>query len=187
MKRCFGILLCVFAVGAAASRAQVVESAKARQLTVSAGGFVSGFEPGYEPDSHQPLIGLGTYVDVHFSHWIQIEGEGRWLNFNQFQGEHQSTYLIGPRVPLKQFGRAELYGKALIGLGKMTYPYNYGYGSFTALAFGGTLDYKLSRKLTFRAVDFEYQDWLRWLDPNTTKNTGFYPYGVSVGMAYRVF
>jgi hypothetical protein len=177
----------VLAAGAAAGRAQVVESANARQFSISAGGMASGFEPGYEPGANTPLIGLGTYVDVHFTHWIQVEGEGRWLYFNQYQGEHEANYMIGPRVPIKHFGRAQVYGKALIGVGKMTYPFSYGYGTFTALAYGGTLDYKLSRKLTLRAVDFEYQQWPKWVDPSTGKNTQMCPYGVSVGMAYRVF
>lgn len=129
------------------------------------------------------MVGVGTYVDAHFTHWFQVEGEARWLRFNQYYGEHEDTYLIGPKVPIKQIGHSsEIYGKALIGLGKMTFPNNYGYGSFTALAFGGGWDYKLSRKITLRAVDFEYQDWPKWLN-----NGSLYPYGVSVGMAYRVF
>ncbi|HWG19609.1 MAG TPA: outer membrane beta-barrel protein [Terracidiphilus sp.] len=175
---CF--LLLTTAAGLRTAHAQVVEAATARQFRLDAGGMVSGFQSGEDSDF---LVGGGTYVDVHFTHWIQLEGEARWLRFNQYYGEHQSNYLIGPRVPIRQLGsRSEIYGKALIGMGKMTFPFGYGYGSFTALAFGATVDYRLSRKVTLRVVDFEYQDWPKWLN-----NSALYPYGVSAGASYRVF
>jgi hypothetical protein len=166
---------------------QAPPSAIGRRFTINAGGMGSVFAPGdgsnpvYGNGAHV-LGGLGTYVDLHFSHWVQVEGEARWLRFTPYSGEHQDHYLIGPRVPVLQFGRATLFGKALIGAGRMTFPNHYGYGTFTTLAFGGSLDYQLSRKVTFRAVDFEIQDWPKFL-PNFT----IHPYGVSVGLAYRVF
>lgn len=180
MRRSALFFLCVVIALPALAHGQATESATARQLTISAGGFASGFQPDEGPNN---LYGLGTYVDAHFTHWLQLEGEARWLRFNQYAGEHEDTYLIGPKVPIKQLGRrSELYGKAMIGLGKMTFPFNYGYGTFTALAFGGGLDYSLSRKMTLRAVDFEYQDWPKWLN-----NNSLYPYGISVGVAYKIF
>jgi len=161
------------------ARAQSVESADARGLYIDAGGMVSGFQP---DDGANYLLGGGTYVDVHFSHWVQVEAEGRWLRFNQFFGETQDNYLIGPRVPVWRVGRrGQLYGKALIGLGKMNFPFG-GYGTFTDLAFGGSLDFRATRKVTIRAVDFEFQDWPVWLPHQSLQ-----PYGVSVGVAYRVF
>jgi hypothetical protein len=159
--------------------AQAVESAESRGLSISAGGMASGFQSGSYDDK---LVGAGTFVDVHFTHWFQVEAEGRWLYWHQYYGHHQSNYLIGPRVPIKQFGRAQLFGKALVGEGRETFPFGYGYGSFTALAFGGTLDYRLTRRLSLRAVDFEYQYWPRWLSDQS-----LHPYGVSTGVAYRVF
>ncbi|HTX76254.1 MAG TPA: outer membrane beta-barrel protein [Terracidiphilus sp.] len=178
------LLLCSVSLllfsGTQIARAQAVESATARQFTISAGGMASGFQ---SDDANDYLIGAGTYVDFHFTHWVQLEGEARWLRFNQYYGEHEDNYLIGPRVPIWRLGRrTEIYGKALIGYGKMTFPYGYGYGTFTALAFGGSLDYEATRKLTIRAIDFEYQDWPVWLN-----NSSLQPYGVSVGASYRVF
>ena len=169
------------------AKAQVVETANARQFTISAGGMGSAFWPndGSHPvygDSADYLLGLGTYVDFHFTHWFQVEGEARWLRFHQHVGEYQDNYLIGPKVPIKRFGRANIYGKAMVGVGHMTFPNNYGHGTFTALAFGGGVDYRLSRKVTFRAVDFELQDW-----PDFLPDFSIHPYGVSMGMSYRVF
>jgi hypothetical protein len=161
------------------SHAQAVESAESHGLSISAGGMASGFNAGQYDNW---LIGAGTFVDVRFTHWFQVEAEGRWLYWNQYFGQHESNYLIGPRVPIKQFGRSQLYGKALIGQGRQTFAFGYGYGSFTALAFGGTLDYRLSRRLTLRAADFEYQYWPNWIN-----NESLHPYGFSSGVAYRVF
>jgi hypothetical protein len=187
MKRSATFLFVLCAAVAMTARAQVTESATVRTFTINAGGMGSAFFP--NDGSNAPygahadyLLGVGTYVDLHFTHWVQIEGEARWLRLNQYAGEHQDHYLIGPKVPIHQRGNMDFYGKALIGFGKMTFPNNYGYGTFTALAFGGGMDYKLSRKLTLRAVDFEYQFWPKFLPDATIQ-----PYGVSVGMAYRVF
>ncbi len=188
MKRSAVVLFFFVCIAATISTpAQVVETANVRTFKINAGGFASGFaiSDGSHPvygKSADYLLGLGTYVDLHFTHWFQLEGEARWLRFHEYAGEHQDTYLVGPRIPIKQFGRADVYGKAMVGLGRMTFPNNYGYGSFTALAFGGGMDYRLSPKVTFRAVDFEYQDWPKFLP-----GFSIHPYGVSVGMSYRVF
>jgi hypothetical protein len=171
----------LFILGAAvrSGSAQAVESADARQLQITAGGMVSGFQP---DEGETDLIGLGTYVDVHFTHWFQVEGEARWLRWNQYYGEHQDNYLIGPRVPIRRLGsRGQIYGKVLIGYGKMTFPFGYGYGTFTDLAYGAAVDYRWTRKLTLK-TDFEFQEWPKWLN-----NQQLYPYGVSVGVGYKVF
>lgn len=174
--------------GTKTGAAQAVPDAFGRQLKISAGAMASEFSPqdanqkNYYSDGSE-LIGAGAYVDVHFRHWIQLEGEGRWLRWNGYGGESQDQYLIGPRVPVKRLGkRGQLYGKALVGYGKMTFPLNFGYGTFTDIAFGGTLEYDLTRKVTLRAADFEYQDWPKWLN-----NGSLSPYGVSMGVSYRVF
>lgn len=186
MKRS-AVFLFFLTVAWVSAKAQVVESADVRTFTMNAGGMVSGFVPNdgshplYGPGANY-LVGLGTYVDLHFTHWIQVEGEARWLRFSPYAGENQDHYLVGPKVPVVRFGRADVFGKAMIGVGKMTFPNKYGYGTFTALAFGGGIDYRLSRKVTLRAVDFEYQDWPKFLP-----DFNIHPYGVSVGMSYRVF
>ncbi|HKF50604.1 MAG TPA: hypothetical protein VKB38_24785 [Terracidiphilus sp.] len=168
--------------------AQVEPAGYGRQFRLSAGGFASGFSP---QDANQPnyfstgsqLIGAGAVVDVHFTHWMQLEAEGRWMRWHGYGGETQDNYLIGPRVPVLRVGsRGQLYGKGLVGLGKMTFPLDYGYGSFTAIAFGATLEYRLTRKLTLRPADFEYQYWPNWLAKNS-----LHPFGVSIGATYRVF
>jgi len=174
---CFFLIL--MAAGLQSGSAQAVEAADTPGLHIDAGGMASGFEP---DEGNNILIGAGTYIDVHFTHWFQVEAEGRWLRWNEYYGEHEDNYLIGPRVPIHRLGRrGEVYGKALIGMGRMTFPFG-GYGTFTALSFGGTLDYRISRRIKLRAADFEYQYWPVWLP-----NQSLHPYGVSAGIAYRVF
>jgi hypothetical protein len=185
----FSILL---ATGAVAVQAQVVPSATARQISVTAGGTASIFQPDYEGDwnvqgypvahsSTQPLFGVGAYVDVKLSRWLQIEAEGRWQRFHQYEGIRQDNYLIGPRIPAYRFGKATVYGKALVGSSKMRFnPYG-DHGTFTTIAFGGGMDVKLTRKLVWRAVDVEYQYWPSW------GNSSLSPYGASMGIGYKFF
>ncbi len=199
----FSILL---AVGAVAASAQAVPSATGRQASFSVGGMGSISQPDYEggwaaaanpsqpcppvgqcapvaTSSGQALFGAGVYADLKVNRWVQIEGEARWQRWNQFAGIHQDNYLIGPRLPIHRFGKATVYGKTLFGFSKMDFGSfgNYGHGNYTDFAFGGGVDWKLSRRLTFRPADFEYQYWPWW------GNSNLKPYGASMGLSYRIF
>ncbi|WP_058189483.1 outer membrane beta-barrel protein [Terracidiphilus gabretensis] len=198
MKTFAWFLLCLTACAAIPAGAQAVEAARGRQLTLTAGGMISGFNPDYADPAYDGtnfLFGGGTYIDFHLSHWVQIEAEGRWLRIPTSIGsdESQSNYLIGPRVPIKRFGKFQTYGKVLIGEAKMTFPQgdNFTTGRFTDLTFGGTLDYRLNRRWSIRAVDFEYQDWPKFIPKDPTvpnsPSISLQPYGLSVGVGYRVF
>ena len=131
--------------------------------------------------SNYPLYGVGTYVDLKLYRWVQIEGEARWMRWNQFNGIHQDNYLIGPRLPIRRFGKMTLYGKALVGFSQMTFDPVGSHGRFTDYAFGGGADMKISKRLKLRLVDVEYQYWPSWGDSSTS------PYGASVGLSYKVF
>lgn len=195
-----GLLMIAASVAASA---QAVPSAYGRSFSLTAGAIASGFRPDW-PDGSAvgetvyPLFGPGVYVDAHFTHWFQVEAEGRWLRFNEFAGEHQDNYLIGPRVPIKRFGKFQTYGKALIGLGKMQFPDGdvFANGRYTMLALGGTLEYQLNRRWTVRALDFEYQNWPPWPGKFPSQPYGYgygnyskdlQPIGLSIGIGYRFF
>jgi hypothetical protein len=145
------------------------------------------FQPDYAglgvaQTSPNRLYGPGAYVDVHFSRWVQVEAEGRWLRFNQFYqpgsttGNGESTYLIGPRIPIVTFHRITPYGKFLVGLGNGPFIN----GNTLVLSYGGGVDYRLTRRFTLRAFDFEYQSW-------RVNPTPLSPYGGSVGISYKIF
>jgi hypothetical protein len=170
----------VFSFVVVSAHAQVVPSATGRGFTLNAGGLGSMFQPDYAGEkiaqtSPNPLYGPGAYVDAHFSRWLQIEAEGRWLHFNQYMAIDQNTYLIGPRVPIATFHRITPYGKFLFGLGNGSFLT----GNTLVLAYGGGVDLRLSRRFTLRAFDFEYQEWR--VTPT------LWPYGGSVGLAYKIF
>ena len=170
----------LFFIAVISARAQVSESANIRTLKIYAGGEGSMFQPDYDGrgfahTSPQHLYGIGAYVDADFTRWIQIEAEGRWLHWNQYGGIDENTYMIGPRVPIIEYKRLRPYGKFLIGGGSGSFIN----GRVMAMAFGGGVDYRLGRKFTLRAFDFEYQSW--------RAGTTLSPYGGSVGFSYRIF
>lgn len=180
-------------VAALSARAQVAPSAYARGISITAGGEFSAFQPDYSglgvPEtSSNRLYGIGTFVDVKFKPWVQIEAEGRWLHFNQYQGIYENNYLIGPRLPIYRlhFWKATPYGKVLIGYGRLNFENNNGWGRYTDIAYGGGLDVKLTQRINLRVPDFEYQQWPNWSE-GSTKTYTLFPYGVSVGVSYRVF
>jgi hypothetical protein len=180
LRRSNWIFLFCLLLAVASARAQVAPAAYSSTFRVDAGGLGSVFQPDYAglgvaQTSPKRLYGFGAYVDVHFSRWAQIEAEGRWLRFNQYLGIDENTYLIGPRVPIHDFHGWTPYGKVLFGMST---------GSFLSgnagnITFGGGVDYRLTRKLTLRAFDFEYQRW--------SVTPTLWPYGGSVGLSYRVF
>ena len=188
-KFCFALFLALLIVpGADSARAQTVPAAYARTFSVSAGGMGSAFQPDYAGGgvpgkAPNYLFGYGAYVDVHFTRWIEVEAEGRWLQFNQYLDINQNNYLLGyeHHFDRQTFFHFTPYAKVLVGYGKMNFEYNDAHGSFTALAYGGGLDLRTHSRFVIRPVDFEYQQWPEWL------NSQLHPYGFSAGVAYRFF
>ena len=200
----FSILL---AAGSLSAHAQVVPSAYKSQFSLTVCGIASAFQPDYDAGytggnvaeaSPFRLYGIGTYVDVKFSRWVQIEGEARWLRFNQFGDIYQDNYLIGPRFPIQKlhYWRATPYAKGLIGLAKMDLGYyitedgtviSLGHGTFTDVAFGGGVDLRLTKRFSIRAFDFEYQYYPKFLENSAGQNQPIFPYGASVGVGYKIF
>ena len=181
--------ICVYlslalATVALVAHGQVAPAGYEHEARVRVGGFGSVSQPDYAGNgiaqgAPQPLIGLGAYVDIRANRWITIESEGRWNRFNEYVAYTtpigEDSYSIGPKVPIKTYGRFTPYGKFLVGFGTATFLN----GHSTVLTYGGGVDVHLNRRLTLRAADFEYQQWL--LTPN------LFPYGGSVGIAYKVF
>ena len=120
---------------------------------------------GVQPDyGSNYLYGVGAFVDVKFTRWAQVEAEGRWQRFNEFAEIYEDNYLIGPRVPIRRIWKANTYAKVLGGYGKMNFQYNEEHGRFYAMAFGGGADIKLTKRISWRAADAEYQMWPDWVE-----------------------
>ena len=195
-KLAFAVLFVLPAFATSLAQAQVEFSASEKHISAAAGGTVSIFQPdfagNFSPNSPHvpvaeaspyPLFGLGVYLDARLFRWVQPEVEARRLRFNQYDHIYQDTYLAGGRVPICRLWRAGVYGKALGGFSKMQFGGNSdAHGRFTDIAFGGSADIKMTRRITLRAVDFEYQYW-----PSSRHSPTLSPYGASVGIAYRLF
>ena len=190
MKRIAGFVFsCFICAISTTAHAQVAPSAYRGQMSLTAGGVATTFQPNYAGGgipsaSPQWLLGFGAYVDAKFTRWVGVEAEGRWMREYSYVGITQDNYLIGPRVPIHEFKRMGItpYGKALFGLGHMDFEYNEAYGRFADIAIGGGVDLKVSKHWSVRAADFEYQFWPNWINNDTLK-----PYGVSAGIGYRIF
>jgi hypothetical protein len=188
MKRLILAFFCVVSsLAIVSAHGQVVPAATSHTFSVSAGALGSTFQPDYDGlgfayTSPNRLYGPGAFVDVHFSRWAQVEAEAHWMRYNQFHqpgdsaGNGESTYLIGPRIPIVTFHRITPYGKFLVGFGSADFLMG---GNAFVLDYGGGVDYRLTRRFTLRAIDFEYQQW--HLTPT------LYPYGGSVGISYKIF
>jgi len=163
---------------AGAAHAQVAPAAYRSPLSLTAGGMVSVFKPDYTDNK---LGGVGAYVDLTIYHGLGVEAEGRWQRFNEFEGISQDNYLIGPRYKIRHWWRLTPYVKALGGFSNMNFGEGTGYGRFTTVAFGGGVDLRVTKRISVRAFDAEYQRWPTFLGSSLS------PYGASVGVSYRIF
>ncbi|HTB96515.1 MAG TPA: outer membrane beta-barrel protein [Terracidiphilus sp.] len=185
-KTALFFLLSVLCMGSIEARAQVVYSATRPERALNIGVMGSLYQPDYAGNDYaqtgpKDLLGWGGYVDLRLTHWIQLEAEGRWMRFNKYEDIYEDNYLFGPRFPIHETRRFKPYAKVMAGWGKMNFQENFAYGHFANIAVGGGVDMPLTRKLTLRAIDFEYQFWPNWVYGDLK------PYGGSVGISYRVF
>jgi hypothetical protein len=170
----------MLALGCSAMRlaeAQVAESADAGRAFVWVGASGSGYTLQY---GQRKMLGVTAFVDSDTIRHFGIEGECRMLEFHQTQNVHAETYLGGVRYHFN-VGRFQPYAKGLAGLGEFNFTYNYAHGSYLVIAPGAGIDYRLSRRVSVRAVDFEYQYW-----PQFTFGA-MSSVGISTGLRFRVF
>jgi len=160
-----------------AACAQTVPAADAGGARLSVGGTASGY---YLQYGEVKVLGATAFVDLDTLRHFGFEGEARWLKFHQTHDINATTYLGGVRYS-RFFGRFQPYGKALVGLGQFNYPYSLGKDSSFVVAPGGGLDYRISERIRWRAVDFEYQLWPEFHYGQMSS------YGVSSGLKFKIF
>jgi hypothetical protein len=164
-------------------RAQVAPTAFKSSLSLSAGGMTSAFVFNDVADIRDVTGGVGGYLDLTVRHDVGVEAEGRWQRFYVWQGIHRDDYLIGPRMQFRPLWRMRPYLKVLGGFTDIGFGSYGGSGRFGTVAFGGGVDFRLARRINVRVLDAEYhlEEWPASLGPHLM------PYGVSVGIAYRIF
>ncbi|MGB8030354.1 MAG: hypothetical protein WCF30_11910 [Terracidiphilus sp.] len=171
------LVLAILSVGPRISQAQVQASGDKGGLILSAGAMGSGYSIQY---GQRKMAGITAFVDADTKRRFGIEAEGRWLEYHQTADVHAETYSIGGRYHF-DVDRFAPYAKGLVGLGDFNFPYNYAYGRYLVVTAGGGLDFHWTRRVTVRAVDFEYQDW-----PNFTFGK-MNSLGVNAGLRVRIF
>lgn len=159
-----------------AARAQTASAGRQDVFRLSAGVLGSGDTLGY---GSRKMLGVGAFVDGDSTSHVGIEAEGRWIEFHQRANVHAETYSIGGRYHFV-FGRLEPYAKGLAGFANFTFPYNYAQGRYLVVTAGGGADYRLTRRISFRA-EAEYQDWPGFTFGSMTSLNG------SVGLKVGIF
>ena len=171
------LLLAALLGTARTASAQVVFAGDKGGININVGATGSGYEVQY---GEQKLLGVAGLVDVDTKRHFGIEAEGRFLMFHNPDQLQARTYVGGARYHF-DMGRFQVYGKGLVGVGQFTFPYNYAHGNYLVIAPGAGVDYRLTRRISARLADFEYQVWPQFTYGSMSS------YGVSVGVRYRVF
>jgi opacity protein-like surface antigen len=166
--------------------AQTVPAGYRTPRSLWVGGEYSNFSASFPYQSSQRLEGLGAFVDFKLGGRIGVEGDARFLNFGGYEGSTERSYLAGPKVYLFTKGRFQPYGKFLVGVGEIHYPYEIGNASYFALAPGGGAGYRLSDRWMLRA-EYEYQIWPNSPGFANEPKHELTPNGVNVGVAFLVF
>src|SRR5579883_1219595 len=78
------------------SVAQVAPSNRGGGLSLSAGAEFSSFDPDWGTQRVEGITALFD-LDHLFLNRLGVEGEARWLHFNNSQKISQNHYLLGPR------------------------------------------------------------------------------------------
>ncbi len=142
------------------------------------GAAFSDFQVDY---GQRYIQGGSIFVDAHLYRRIGAEVEARNFRYNEDAGTHETTYLVGPRLSVFP-RRLRPYVKLLAGRGQFYFPYGYAKGSYLVVAAGAGVDWHpRGSRLSLRLIDFEQQDW-----PNFSFGA-LHPYGISTGLALRIF
>ncbi len=146
--------------------------------TIQVGLGATFVSPDYTTETAK---GVAAYADFDFAHNFGVEGELHFASLSTPNDIGENTYLIGPRYTYHR-KRVGIYGKVLFGIGQFQFQKgSYGNGSsstYGMYAFGGGLEYRATRRINVRAIDFEYQSW-----PNFPPS-GLTPTAITVGAAY---
>jgi len=163
--------------GSITASAQVVPAGYQERIAIHAGGTASEY---YLQYGDTRLLGATAFSDIDIWRHYGIEGEARFLEFNQPVSIHAETYLAGPRARVN-LGRFQVYGKGLVGFGVFHYPRGFGTDNDFVVAPGGGIDYHITKRVHIRLADFEYQYWPEFhYGPMSS-------FGISAGFRVRIF
>ncbi|MES2393483.1 MAG: outer membrane beta-barrel protein [Acidobacteriota bacterium] len=155
----------------------------ATRTTIQAGGTFTFAAPDLlnQANTVNPYIeGYTIYADVGFARRFSVEAEYHGLTVLTPRDFGENSLLAGPRYSFALEDRANLYVKALGGLGNIVYQAP----SFAAhteshgvIAFGAGIEFRLTHHINLRPIDVEYQHWLSY-------PAGLNPFVTSIGAAW---
>jgi hypothetical protein len=175
---CSLLLLASFAP----SQLRAQASPTATRTPIQAGGSFSFAAPDFDnqPNVVSPYIeGYTAFFDLGLARRFSAEAEYHGLTVLTPRDFGQTSLLVGPRYSFALEDRANLYIKALGGVGHLVFqspsypPHTESYG---VLALGAGIEFRLSRHINLRPIDVEYQHWLTSPSIN--------PFVTSIGAAY---
>jgi opacity protein-like surface antigen len=183
---CFATLMMFTAGLCAPLVAQTVPSAYLKPPLFWVGAEYSNVRASFPYQSSQRLGGIGIFADFRVTRRVGLEGDARFLHFGGFENSTESSYLAGPKAYFLARKELQPYGKFLVGMGKIHYPFDIGDASYFALAPGAGADYRVSNRWMLRG-EYEYQMWLNSPGYANEPKHQLTPNGFHVGIAYRVF
>ncbi len=158
--------------------AQATYAASARaslQVGVTGSAYTLDYGEGFEE-------GISIYGDLDFTRHLGLEGIYRNASIETPKDIGENHLLGGPRYHVTR-GPFQPYAKALVGEGIINFQKGFNaYASsqhYFIYDFGGGVDFRASRHVNVRLIDFEYQLW-----PNFGPH-GLTPYGFNAGAAYH--
>ena len=177
MKNLLLAVLCLAGVSIATRplSAQAIFTA-VENTRIQAGVGVTSLNTDYTPHATQ---GVSFWADYDFHKFLGVEAGGHLGGIVSRDDVGENSYLIGPRIIYRK-RHLTGYGKLLAGRGTITDQLRNHSSTFNIYAFGGGLEYKVSRRLNLRAVDFELQKWPDF-EPNTLS-----PTVITVGLSYVI-
>ncbi len=145
------------------------------QVGVEGSAYTLDYDEGYEE-------GLAVYADLDVTRHWGIEGLYRNASIQTPHDIGENHLLAGPRYHITH-GPFQPYAKALVGEGTINFQKGYNASSYSEHYFiyvlGGGVDFRASRHINVRLIDFEYQLWPGFRDHGLT------PYGYNAGVAYH--
>jgi hypothetical protein len=161
------------------SHAQAIPTAT-RNSSIQIGVGYSFASPDY---GQKKIQGYTIYGDYDFTRHWGIEGNIHRVSVITPTDIGEDSYLLGPRYVF-HYRRFKPYAKGQLGFGRFKTDYDprSGIPNFTntykIYSLGGGVDFRATRHINIRAVDFEYQGW-----PGFREN-GLSPYVFTFGAAY---
>ncbi len=160
---------------APALRAQAVYTAYRNTRFQAGVGFLY-LTPDYGAGKVQ---GASFWADVDFRKWIGVEADVHIGSIITPGDIAEDTYLVGPRLMYHKRGFTA-YGKFVGGRATITNQIFDVSSSYNAYAFGGGLEYRATRRINVRLIDFEAQKWPSF------QPSALSPVAITIGASYII-